>query len=63
MDNNEKDYKSNIVDDTLELFDKYSQKRDQWAQQAKEDNSGAFNKWQSFIRSSKFLTEFSFSYW
>ncbi len=37
MDNNEKDYKSNIVDDTLELFDKYSQKRDQWAQQAKED--------------------------
>ena len=26
-----------IVDETLELFDKYSSKRDNWAQQAKED--------------------------
>ena len=34
---NEKDNKSNIVDDTLELFDKYSSKRDTWATHAKED--------------------------
>ena len=36
---NEKDQKdqTSIVDETLDLFDKYSQKRDQWAQQAKED--------------------------
>ena len=35
----EKDGKSsrNIVDETLDLFDKYSSKRDQWANQAKED--------------------------
>ena len=34
-----KDGKSakNIVDETLDLFDKYSSKRDNWAQQAKED--------------------------
>ena len=37
MDNNEKDYKSNVVQDTLDLFDKYSQHRDTWAAQAKED--------------------------
>jgi len=37
MDNNEKDYKSDIVQDTLDLFDKYSQHRDTWASQAKED--------------------------
>jgi hypothetical protein len=29
--------KKDIVDETLELFDKYSSKRDNWAQQAKED--------------------------
>ena len=28
-------------------------------QQAKEDNSGAFNKWQSFIRSSKLAANFA----
>ena len=28
--------KDNIVDETLDLFDKYSSKRDVWAQQAKE---------------------------
>ena len=34
----EKDNKSvDIVDETLELFDNYSSKRDNWAQQAKED--------------------------
>jgi len=32
-----KSNKSNIVDDTLEIFDKYSHKRDTWAQHAKED--------------------------
>ena len=34
-----KDGKSekNIVDETLDLFDKYSSKRDTWANQAKED--------------------------
>jgi hypothetical protein len=37
MDNNKKDNKSNVVDETLEIFDKYSQKRDTWASQAKED--------------------------
>ena len=36
---NEKDQKDqkSTVDETLDLFDKYSQKRDSWAQQAKED--------------------------
>lgn len=29
--------KENIVDETIDLFDKYSQKRDTWANQAKED--------------------------
>ena len=33
----EKDDKHDIVDETLELFDKYSSKRDTWAQHAKED--------------------------
>jgi hypothetical protein len=37
MEYDKKDNKSNIVDDTLDLFDKYSQKRDVWAAQAKED--------------------------
>mgnify|MGYP003154130919 CR=1 FL=1 len=34
-----KDGKSskNIVDETLDLFDKYSSKRDNWAQHAQED--------------------------
>ena len=37
MEYNKKSDKSNIVDDTLEIFDKYSSKRDVWAQHAKED--------------------------
>ena len=37
MDYDKKDNKSDIVNDTLDLFDKYSQKRDTWAQHAKED--------------------------
>ena len=28
--------KQNIIDETLDLFDKYSSKRDTWAQQAKD---------------------------
>ena len=37
MEYNEKDNKSDIVTETQDIFDKYSSKRDQWAQQAKED--------------------------
>ena len=37
MDYDKKDNKSDIVNDTLDLFDKYSQKRDTWAQHAKEE--------------------------
>jgi len=37
MNNNENSYKTDIVDETLEIFDKYSSKRDTWAQHAKED--------------------------
>ena len=39
MEYNKKSNKSNskLVDETLDLFDKYSQKRDTWANQAKED--------------------------
>jgi len=33
----EKDDKHDVVNETLELFDKYSSKRDTWAQHAKED--------------------------
>ena len=41
----EKDNKSiDIVDETLELFDKYSSKRDNWAQQAKEDKEFRLGK-------------------
>ena len=41
-----KDGKSNksIVDDTLDLFDKYSSKRDTWANQAKEDKEFRLGK-------------------
>ena len=41
-----KDGKSdkNIVDDTLDLFDKYSAKRDTWANQAKEDKEFRLGK-------------------
>ena len=37
MDYSEKDTSKDIVTETLDLFDKYSQKRDTWAQHAKED--------------------------
>ena len=37
MEYNQKDNKSDIVDETHQLFDKYSSKRDTWAAQAKED--------------------------
>ena len=42
----EKDDKSsqNIVDETLDIFDKYSSKRDQWANQAKEDKEFRLGK-------------------
>jgi len=40
MDNTKKD----IVDETLDLFDKYSSKRDNWAQQAKEDKEFRLGK-------------------
>tara|TARA_X000001382_G_scaffold35984_1_gene23658 strand:+ start:20624 stop:22849 length:2226 start_codon:yes stop_codon:yes gene_type:complete len=36
--------KDNIVDETLDLFDKYSSKRDVWAQQAKEDKEFRLGK-------------------
>ena len=34
----------NIIDETLDLFDKYSSKRDTWAQQAKEDKEFRLGK-------------------
>ena len=37
MDYSEKDTEENVVTETLDLFDKYSSKRDTWAQHAKED--------------------------
>ena len=37
MEYNKKDSKVDIVDETLDLFDKYSSKRDTWAQHSKED--------------------------
>ena len=40
MDNNKK----SIVDETLQLFDDYSSKRDQWAQHAKEDKEFRLGK-------------------
>ena len=40
MDNNKKD----IVDETLQLFDDYSSKRDNWALQAKEDKEFRLGK-------------------
>ena len=40
MDNNKKD----IVDETLQLFDDYSSKRDNWASQAKEDKEFRLGK-------------------
>ena len=40
MDSTKKD----IVDETLDLFDKYSSKRDNWAQQAKEDKEFRLGK-------------------
>jgi len=47
MDNTKKD----IVDETLDLFDKYSSKRDNWAQQAKEDKEFRLGKqWTSSQR-------------
>jgi hypothetical protein len=36
--------KNNIIDETLDLFDKYSSKRDTWAQQAKEDKEFRLGK-------------------
>jgi len=36
--------KQNIIDKTLDLFDKYSSKRDTWAQQAKEDKEFRLGK-------------------
>tara|TARA_R110002020_G_scaffold90061_6_gene219576 strand:- start:1916 stop:4141 length:2226 start_codon:yes stop_codon:yes gene_type:complete len=36
--------KKDIVDETLDLFDKYSSKRDNWAQQAKEDKEFRLGK-------------------
>ena len=36
--------KHNVVDETLDLFDKYSSKRDTWAQQAKEDKEFRLGK-------------------
>ena len=36
--------KQNIIDETLDLFDKYSSKRDTWAQQAKEDKEFRLGK-------------------
>ena len=37
MEYDKKDNKSDVVDETLDLFDKYSSKRDTWAVHAKED--------------------------
>ncbi len=37
MDYSKKDTEENVVTETLDLFDKYSSKRDTWAQHAKED--------------------------
>ncbi len=37
MEYNKKDSKVDIIDETLDLFDKYSSKRDTWAQHSKED--------------------------
>ena len=37
-------YTDSIVNDTLDLFDKYSSKRDVWAQQAKEDKEFRLGK-------------------
>ena len=37
MEYTKKEQKSDIETDTLDIFDKYSSKRDVWAQHAKED--------------------------
>tara|TARA_R110002167_G_scaffold85904_3_gene232748 strand:- start:1886 stop:4111 length:2226 start_codon:yes stop_codon:yes gene_type:complete len=44
MNNNENSTKVDVVDETLQIFDKYSSKRDVWAQHAKEDKEFRLGK-------------------